>query len=448
MGRKNFRSAIPLPMGWPNSVKSTVLHVISLARFVLVFTRSWAANSINERVRLKEENSRLRQEVALLNEQLRIVNARMKHIPPHRRPLYPPIERMAILELKAARGWSLTRTAEAFLIADATVASWMKRLDEEGPNALVQLSQPVNKFPDFVQYVVQRLKTLCPALGKVKIAEMLARTGLHLGATTVGRILKEEQFSESENEAIVTKGIIRVVTAKYPNHVWHTDLTVVPTLSGLWTSWFPLTLPQCWPFCWWVAIVEDHFSRRIMGTATFFKQPTAIEVRTFLGRTIRKCGSKPRHIISDKGVQFWNQGYKDWYRRKDIKPRFGAVGQHGSIAVIERLILTIKTLLSCLLLVPFRREQFQKELSHATAWYNEHRPHMSLGGKTPEEVYRGVPPKNRSPRFEPRAAWPRASPCAAPQTLVKGKPGVELQLDVSFLEGRKHLPIIKLRCVA
>jgi hypothetical protein len=37
----------------------------------------------------------------------------------------------------------------------------------------------------------ERLKTLCPTLGKVKIAQILARAGLHLGATTVGRILKE-----------------------------------------------------------------------------------------------------------------------------------------------------------------------------------------------------------------------------------------------------------------
>jgi hypothetical protein len=73
---------------------------------------------------------------------------------------------------------------------------------------------------------------------------------------------------------------------------------------------------------------------------------------------------------------------------------------------------------------------------------------MSLNGKTPDEVYHGVPPKNRSPRFEPRAAWPRGSPCAAPQTLVKGKPGVRIELDVSFLEERNHLPIIKLLRVA
>ena len=98
---------------------------------------------------------------------------------------------MAILEVKAARAWSLAQTAQAFSVTPDTVASWMKRVDEAGPNALVQVAEPVNKFPDFVRAIVQRLKTLCPAMGKVKIAQTLARAGLHLGVTTVGRILKE-----------------------------------------------------------------------------------------------------------------------------------------------------------------------------------------------------------------------------------------------------------------
>jgi len=99
---------------------------------------------------------------------------------------------MAILELRAARGWSLKQTADTFLVTSATVASWMKRVDEQGRDALLQLCEPVNKFPDFVRYIVQRLKTLSPSMGKVKIAETLCRAGLHLGVTTVGRIIKEE----------------------------------------------------------------------------------------------------------------------------------------------------------------------------------------------------------------------------------------------------------------
>ena len=48
-------------------------------------------------------------------------------------------------------------------------------------SALLQLREPMNKFPDFVHYIVQHLKTLSPAMGKVKITETLARAGLHLG---------------------------------------------------------------------------------------------------------------------------------------------------------------------------------------------------------------------------------------------------------------------------
>jgi len=169
------RPRVPMPKGWTASVKSAVLRVIGLAQLTIAYARGWAADSINTRVRLKAENDRLRQEVALLREEMRIKDARMAHIPPHRRPFYPPTERMAVLELKAARGWSLDQTAKAFLVTSATISSWMKRVDEKGPDALVQLRQPVNRFSDLVRYVVQRLKLLCPSLGKVKIAQVLAR---------------------------------------------------------------------------------------------------------------------------------------------------------------------------------------------------------------------------------------------------------------------------------
>ena len=129
-------------------------------------------------------------------------------------------------------------------------------MDEEGPNALVQLRQQVNKFPNFARYIVQRLKTLCPMLGKVKIAQTLARAGLHLGSTTVGRILKEKPHHEPFAASSDPAGKGRIVTAKYPGHLWHVDLTTVPT-GGFWTSWLPFALPQKWPFCYWVAVAFE-----------------------------------------------------------------------------------------------------------------------------------------------------------------------------------------------
>ena len=75
----------------------------------------------------------------------------MMSISPHRRPQYSPLERMAILELRSAHCWSRQQTADTFLLTAATIGSWMKRVDEQGPAALLQIRDPVNKFPDFVR---------------------------------------------------------------------------------------------------------------------------------------------------------------------------------------------------------------------------------------------------------------------------------------------------------
>jgi len=442
---------VDLPRTWPTFVKSALLQAISLAHLAIVHARSWAANSINARVRLAARLEQAQAEIAMLREEMRIKDARMGLIPPQRRPHYLPAERMAILQLRAARGWSMAQTARAFLLTPPTIAEWTHRIDEAGPQALVQLRRPVNRFPDFVRLLVRRLKALCPRMGKVRIAQVLARAGLHLGATTVRRMLAErpeppQAECASRGESDSAPG--REVTARRPNHVWHVDLTAVPTTAGFAVPWLPFALPQHWPFCWWVAAVVDHFSRRVMGLAAFDKRPTSIQLRTFLGRVIRKAGKTPRYIICDKGSQFWCEGFKAWCRRRDIRPRFGAVGRHGSIAVVERFIRSMKAECTRRLLIPMRRDAFRKELSLYAEWYNEHRPHQALEGRTPDEVYYDRPAANEAPRFEPRPHWPKGSPCAAPQAPPRGGPGARLQLVVRHHGGRRHLPTVQLKQVA
>ncbi len=122
MGQKKTPT-IPLPKGWHRHVRSAVLHVISLAQYATVYTRGWAVDSMNGRVRLKGENERLLQELALEREASRIKDARTARIAALRRPRYLPTERMAILQLRAARGRSLKQTADAFLVSSETFAS-------------------------------------------------------------------------------------------------------------------------------------------------------------------------------------------------------------------------------------------------------------------------------------------------------------------------------------
>jgi putative transposase len=296
-----------------------------------------------------------------------------------------------------------------------------------------------------LRYAVQRLKALCPVLGKAKIVETLCRAGLHLGATTVGRILKESPRPTPQEAGVPSD---RVVTAKRTNHVWHIDLTTVPTGAGFWTPWVPFALPQCWPFCWWLVVVIDHYSRRAMGFSVLPQRPKSLAVRRFLGSTIARASATPKYVICDKDSIFWCAGFKRWCRRKRIRPRYGAVGQHGSIALIERFIRTVKDEGTRRILVPQRQTDFQRELTHFVAWYNAHRPHAALKGRTPNEVYLRLRPANRRPRIEPRKRWPRCAPCAGPRTLIAGQPGDRFTLAVALVGGVLHLPIVSLKRAA
>jgi len=126
---------LPLPKSWPQSVRTAIVHVISLARVAIMHTRGLALNSPDIRTRREGDLQGALDEIALLDEELRIKDGRMAMIDPHRRPHYRPIDRMAILELKAARGWSQAETARRFLVKPTTIASWLKRIDEPGGSA-------------------------------------------------------------------------------------------------------------------------------------------------------------------------------------------------------------------------------------------------------------------------------------------------------------------------
>ncbi len=162
----SYAKRLPLPRNWPQNVKTAVLHIISLTHLVIVHTGGLLVNSPDARTRRAGDLQGSLDEISLLEEELRIKDARMAMIDAHRRRHYPPIERMSILELKAARGWSQAETARHFLLKPTTIASWLKRIDETTATPLVQLREPVNKFPELVHYLVRRLKVLFPVMGR------------------------------------------------------------------------------------------------------------------------------------------------------------------------------------------------------------------------------------------------------------------------------------------
>jgi hypothetical protein len=116
-----------------------------------------------------------------------------------------------------------------------------------------------------------------------------------------------------------------------------------------------------------------------------------------------------------------------------VKPRYAAVGEHGSLAVIERFFRTLKTEAMRVLMVPFSLAAMRAELLAFLQWYDAHRPHQSFGGRTPADVYEGLE---------------RADKGAGNRAATRLTSGKRLALRVSYLDDRKHLPMVELRAAA
>jgi hypothetical protein len=69
------------------------------------------------------------------------------------------------------------------------------------------------------------------------------------------------------------------------------------------------------------------------------------------------------------------------------------------------------------------------ELALYFIWYNQFRPHEYLDARTPEEVYNHSPPLEKI-------------------VLKHGSDIPRMELELSFLDGRRHLPVIDFKDAA
>jgi len=135
---------------------------------------------------------------------------------------------------------------------------------------------------------------------------VLARAGPHIAPTKVWRMVKAPRPPKPR---LGSRAGGRVLTTRYPNYLWHVDLTTVPNALGFWIPWVPFARAKAWPFCWWVALAVDHFSRRVMGFALYRGGPFSEAIRRFLVGAFRGAGQQPWHIITDQDVQFTAKGF-------------------------------------------------------------------------------------------------------------------------------------------
>ena len=220
---------------------------------------------------------------------------------------------------------------------------------------------------------------------------MLVRVGTKFSRETVRRYRKTPLSPALPIKPEKPKTSPPAVRAKEPNHVWITDITDIPALFKIWI--FKLV------------VVLDVYSRFPIAFRIFAKEPTSAEIASLVEEAAARFG-KPNHFVTDRGSQFTATAFAQTLARLGACLRHGAIGQTGSIAIIERFWRTLKEMLDLKFMPPLTLRHLERKIELGLFYYATLRPHQGLNGATPAEIYFGLipataravtPPRGRSP---------------------------------------------------
>jgi transposase InsO family protein len=175
-----------------------------------------------------------------------------------------------------------------------------------------------------------------------------------------------------------------------------------------------------------LGMILDARSRMPLAARLFANQPSAQGIAALLDLAIERHGT-PRHFVSDQGVQFTAKSFRAHLRSLGIRQRFGAVGQYGSIAIIERMWTMVKALLGIKRWNLVHPRDMQRRLEAALTHYAYLKPHQGLGGAVPADSYFGIRAAHLDARRPPREH--------------SAEPGNPLP-EVAFLDPGARLPFL------
>jgi transposase InsO family protein len=351
----------------------------------------------------------------LLREALDLLGGRFDKLPERRRPHYTPAQRFRILQLRHLAALNRDDTARLFRVSATTVARWEVEANpvSQTVGSTVTPTPPVRRYNDTVQHLVQTLARLGFG-GYAKISQHLARDGWKVAKTSVRRYLRQPR--QTGPPAPETKPR-RPLTSRSPHHVWHLDLTLVEGfLRGAALS---------------LATLLDSHSRMPLLWRLYESPPTAEQMVALVEDGFQACG-RPRHLVVDKAGEFRATHFRERLDAWRVRLRYDSAQNHRANARLERFWLSLKTLLR---LTPLPAEpglscgDIERDIERAMLYYAYLRPHDSLGGASPAEVYFALPPAHLDAVQPPRGR--------------RGDPPVPAPAGVEFLDGDPRFPFLR-----
>lgn len=244
--------------------------------------------------------------------------------------------------------------------------------------SLYYIPRPPSPEEVAVKHRIDAIYTQFPFYGSRRIAVTLHDEGRPIGRNTVRAYMREmgieaiypkPNLSAPHLENRIYPYLLRGLKAACPNHIWGIDITYIRLQGG----WMYL-----------VAILDWH-SRYIVS----WELDQTLEMSFVLDCVDSAlAGAVPAIFNSDQGSHFTSPQYIERLLAKDISVSMDGRGRALDNIFTERLWRTLKYEEVYLHDYQTPRETRQN-LSRYLRFYNEKRPHQSLGYKTPASVYFG-----------------------------------------------------------
>jgi putative transposase len=239
------------------------------------------------------------------------------------------------------------------------------------------LPRPASAADLAIMRRIDELHMAYPFAGSRMLRDLLGREGVKVGRLHVATLMKKMAIAAIYRRRNTSKPapghkvypyLLRKLAVTRPNQVWATDITYIPMARG---------------FVYLVAII-DWFSRRVLAwrVSITLEADFCIEA---LEEALARFG-KPDIFNTDQGSQFTSIAFTGVLEREKIAISMDGRGCWRDNVFVERLWRSVKyeeVYLHAYGSVPEARAGIHRYFN----FYNGLRPHSSLGGQTPDQVY-------------------------------------------------------------
>ena len=239
------------------------------------------------------------------------------------------------------------------------------------------LPRPVSPSDLKLMRRLDELHLELPFAGSRMLRALLAAEGSKVGRRHVVTLMRRMGLEALYRRPRTTKPepghkiypyLLRGLAIDRANQVWAMDITYIPMARGF----------------VYLAVVLDWFTRRVLSWRVSITMEAAFCVET-LEDALAKHG-KPEIFNTDQGSQFTGAAFTGVLMRNDIAISMDGKGAWRDNVFIERLWRSVKyeeVYLRAYTSVGEARTSIGRYLD----FYNGRRPHSSLDGATPDQVY-------------------------------------------------------------